>query len=417
MKTLTVLENVQIDIGPGGLISRSDAERLRRFDMAHASSTGTPIFDWTRRDQVAARGYVGVVQVPGLAVEILPKTDDDRDVQGTQRNLLYMLHRSSWLKARERSFAALEHKRMSLIDAFVLVFADSLLDALREGPDRSYVQREENLGVVRGRLVMSEHARRNSIHRERLFVRYDELSEDTKLNRLMKATCRLLMGRVRSFDIARRLREILLRFDGVSDALPNGDELNMTLTRQNKRFQTHLDFCRLVWGGESPTLAPGKDTSFSLLFSMHRLFEAFIAAVLQSHKADLGLQLHRIEAQSKGPHLVCDEGDRPHFRLRPDVVGFRDKEVTEFVLDTKWKRLKAGAPIRSVSESDAYQLYAYAKQYDAPLSVLLYPQVPGLKSQTVRFTGTSQLLRVGFVNLNRDLRHERKELVRELGEL
>ena len=417
MKTVTVLENVRVAIGAGGAISYPDAERLRRFDMAHASSTGTSIFDWTRRDAMTARGYVGVIQIPGLAVEILPKTDDSAGVEGTQRNLLYMLHQSGWLRARERSFAALERQTMPLIDAFVLVFADSLLDALREGLDRAYIERAENLAVVRGRLVMSEHVRRNAFHQERLFVRYDDFSEDTKLNRLLKATCRLLVRRVRSFGVARRLKEIVLRFDAVSDVAPRRGDLRIDLTRQNKRFQPHLDFCRFVWGGQSPTLALGAEASFSLLFSMPRLFEAFIAAVLRGHLGELGLPVRRIQAQHQGPYLVEGEGRKRYFRLRPDVVGFGDEASAVFVLDTKWKRLQPEAPIKSVAETDAYQLFAYARQYRASTSVLLYPAVHGAESRTFTFAGTDQLMRVGFVNLNRDLRRERKKLVEELGVL
>ena len=417
MKTVSVLEGARIPIGLGAGISRPDAERLRRFDEDHASSTGSTVFDWTRRGMVVARGYVGVVQIPGLAVEILPKTDEDGGTNGSQQNLLYMLHLSGWLKARERSFASLERQKMPLIDAFVLIFADGLLDALREGMDHAYVEREENLRVVRGRLVMNEHVRRNSVHRERLFVRYDDFSEDTKLNRLLKATCRLLLTKVRSFDVARRLREIALRFDGVSDVRPRGVDLDIELTRQNRRFETHLEFCRLVWRGESPSLTHGQQTSFSLLFSMHRLFEAFIATILRRHSSELGLPLVRVEAQSRGRHLLQDESGKNFVHLRPDVVGFRDKQTPEFVLDTKWKMLKPGTPIKSASVSDAYQLYAYARRYDVPLSVLLYPAVPGVEPQTLRFYGTHHLLRLGFVNLNRNLRREKRALLAELAQL
>ena len=87
------------------------------------------------------------------------------------------------------------------------------------------------------------------------------------------------------------------------------------------------------------------------------------------------------------------------------------------MLDTKWKVLKGLTPVRSVAESDVYQLHAYARRYDAPLNVLLYPAVPGVETQTFKFMGTEQLLRLGFVDLNRDLRRDKKELVKELAEL
>ena len=46
--------------------------------------------------------------------------------------------------------------------------------------------------------------------------------------------------------------------------------------RKNARFRTLLDFARLVLDGVSPTLSAGDERSFSLLFPMHRVFEAFV---------------------------------------------------------------------------------------------------------------------------------------------
>ena len=79
--------------------------------------------------------------------------------------------------------------------------------------------------------------------------------------------------------------------------------------------------------------------------------------------------------------------------------------------------LKPGTPIKSASVSDAYQLYAYARRYDVPLSVLLYPAVPEVEVQTLKFFGTNHLLRLGFVNLNRNLRREKNALLGELAQL
>ena len=52
--------------------------RLRRFDESFAGSSGHTIFDWSREKYLRAVNYVGVIQVPGLTVEILPKIDGGR---------------------------------------------------------------------------------------------------------------------------------------------------------------------------------------------------------------------------------------------------------------------------------------------------------------------------------------------------
>jgi 5-methylcytosine-specific restriction endonuclease McrBC regulatory subunit McrC len=70
-------------------------------------------------------------------------------------------------QARDRSLALLEREAFSLLDAFVIVFADNLIDTLqRDGP--SYASQEENLRV--GTALVHEQLRRNAVQRQRLFV-------------------------------------------------------------------------------------------------------------------------------------------------------------------------------------------------------------------------------------------------------
>jgi hypothetical protein len=87
----------RIPIGLPGL-SQAEAARLRRFDERHAEREGETVFDWTRLSFVVAREHVGVVQIPGLVVEILPKTDEEAREAGAQGNLLYMLETAGWVK-------------------------------------------------------------------------------------------------------------------------------------------------------------------------------------------------------------------------------------------------------------------------------------------------------------------------------
>jgi 5-methylcytosine-specific restriction endonuclease McrBC regulatory subunit McrC len=108
-----------------------------------------------------------------------------------------------------------------------------------------------------------------------------------------------------------------------------------------------------------------------------------------------------------------DDGKR-YFGLYPDVLGRKPDGSVRFVLDTKWKLLRGGGRVDDVSMSDAYQLYAYGERFDAPLNVLLYPYVEGAKNVDLLFEGSDRTLRVGFVNVSRDLRKHERELVTEL---
>ena len=70
-----------------GRIDRADIgdallAKLQRFDEEHAKTAKESVFDWRYRKFIKARNYVGVIQIPGLTIEILPKLDDGDDDLG-----------------------------------------------------------------------------------------------------------------------------------------------------------------------------------------------------------------------------------------------------------------------------------------------------------------------------------------------
>lgn len=406
MHHLVITEHRRVSIGPD--VSREQADRLRRFDDAHAARFGGHVFDWSGGQHFTARSYVGVVEVPGLSVEILPKIDRTSE-RGCRHNVLYMLEVGGRLRARRRATASLHSTDAPLLDAFAALFADTLLHELQVGFDRGYTTHEANLSTVRGRLVLAEHVRRNTIQRQRVYVRFDEFTADTPLNRTLKCAAHHLVRRVRSFDAARRLREVIARFDEVTD-VPAAQALQpVLLTRQNERFRAQLEFAQLVLAGGSPQPIAGAERSFSLLFPMYLVFERFVAGLLRRH-ARGGL---RVVAQARGVHLA-HHGGGDVFELQPDVLGLDDHGETAFVLDTKWKLVDAERPTTGVSQSDAYQMFAYAERFRAPLTTLLYPSLGPTTFDDLQFTAGGRRLRVATLDLRGDLRAETARLTRDV---
>ena len=69
--------------------------RLQRFDELQCRESGRPVFDWGAKRYVRALNYVGVLQVPGATVEILPKIDSSYvdDVDGWRKSDAHHLAR------------------------------------------------------------------------------------------------------------------------------------------------------------------------------------------------------------------------------------------------------------------------------------------------------------------------------------
>jgi 5-methylcytosine-specific restriction endonuclease McrBC regulatory subunit McrC len=89
--------------------------------------------------------------------------------------------------------------------------------------------------------------------------------------------------------------------------------------------------------------------------------------------------------------------------MRPDIVITRRGQPDPIaIIDTKWKllsRLNTGNKW-DIKQSDVYQMFAYAKRYNCPKIILLYPVHAGIDNEQmphfvfnepVEDTPTSQL--------------------------
>ena len=390
--------------------------RLQQFDERFARSSGATVFDWSRIGYVRARNWVGVVQLPGLQIEILPKTDSE---QGQARkNLLLMMSVCRRLPIRERDIASLLLEKRPILEALIAVFSGRLLNELRRGLDQEYVRREENMGFVRGKIVLPVHLRRNLAHSERVYVAYDEFLADTPVNHILKRTCRVLLKQTRNTTTQRELREAILVMANVTDReITREHFLRLRLNRQNERFRDLLDFCRLVLFDGTPAPRGGETPTFSLLVPMNELFEEFVARVIRRHATELGFEPSRVHIQAKRMrrHLLRDEQGRPRYKLRPDVLISDVCNRTSRIIDTKWKTLdgdRSGKP----SEADVYQLHAYARRYECPENVLLFPKTLGVERQAFSLEGTQPgaRVRIEFLDVSRDLAADRAGILEEL---
>lgn len=351
-------------------------DRLHRLDDLRGAQR---VFDWGY-DRAKATQFVGVIQLDGVSLEILPKVEriagdtDDGSIGAVRRNLLWFLMRAGEVPCRERDLAALQTRRAPLLDALTALFASRLWDELLRGVARSYVTREENLRRLRGKLVVPQQIARNAVHRERFVCRHDEFSEDTPLNQVLRAAAEVLVRRAALASARQTLARCLEVLDGVTALSPDRAALvarRVVLDRQTERYATLFAFARMVLESRNPEVIAGETSTFSLLFDMNKVFEGLVTdllerAVRQHHP------LWTAHAQGKPHTRHLYEGDaspKNLLELKPDVllVGPSGAFV---VVDAKWKRLTLGAKGHGPVRDDLYQMHGYSVRYDADVLVL-----------------------------------------------
>ena len=151
------------------------------------------------------------------------------------------------------------------------------------------------------------------------------------------------------------------------------------------------------------TTTGGRGEGTAMLFEMNTLFEEYVGRLIG--RALAGTR-RTVSLQGGGRFcLNVTETGRGVFQTRPDIL-IREGQVVTHIIDTKWKRISSRIddPKQGVSQSDVYQMMAYAQLYHAPRLTLLYPHHAGLGTvDTVharhRITGHDTVLETASIDV------------------
>jgi 5-methylcytosine-specific restriction enzyme subunit McrC len=282
--------------------------------------------------------------------------------------------------------SAMARQQEGLLDILIRLFADKLLTEARRGLPRAYLQFDDDLPALRGRLNVVRQFTVHTIRPDRLACCFGALSSDIPLQQIMKACVLFLRRHARAVDTVRKLDELRFVLAEVANvsvtALPwRAVRINRTNRRWDALFGLARLFLKRDWQATHHDPLAGQ--GITLLFPMNALFEAYIAVLMRRSLRHAGLT-----AETQGGRLFCltEEGDqgRPRFQTRPDII-VRDRQSSTpvAVIDTKWKRLspKIEDAKHGVKQGDVYQMMAYGRIYSCPDLLLLYPHHMGLGSR------------------------------------
>lgn len=349
---------------------------------------------------VKAQNQVGVVQFAnGLQIEILPKIAlrSEENERAVLRQLLLKLlshiRDYPYLLAGEAQLSS--QKDYPILEVFIKSYIQELEAICTNGLKSEYERVDENLNVLKGKLLVKENIQANRLKLTKFFCRYQRYTPNSSVNRVIKATLEKLLSSSRSFQNRDKLYRLLDVFSQVESSKSIQSDLQKTLNlnRTYKEYNKIMMWSRLFLNNSSVTSTQGNVVNTSIVFPMEKVFEDYIAFLFKKFSKD-----YIIRPQDRSIFLVTHR-NRGKFRLRPDIV-VANEDIPVLIVDTKWKLLNAYNERENygISQSDMYQLYAYGKKYELennkglehrvkpPHLVLLYPENENFKKKLDSFT-------------------------------
>lgn len=307
---------------------------------------------------VNPRQYVAHLELPsGTVLLVKPKVDP----ANVFRMLAYVY--AGWNREVFQRADVLYSTDKFLFEPLVELFCELVAARIRRGLVQNYMIHEEDLTVLRGRILFEQQVAVNARRPDRLFCRYQQQTLDNEDNQIVKWAIWYLSSLAGwSTRTAHSLRLNLGCFAEVSLRRPARGTLSARVYhRMNDDYRLLHDFCRLFIDNRAISEHAGDWQFRGFLLDMNVLFEAFVTMAFLKVARPTPFVVHPQKED------FLSEPESMPIRIRPDVI-VHDATGTVAIVDAKYKRLND-----SLGNSDFYQMLAYGTALQCSRAYLFYP--------------------------------------------
>lgn len=380
---LVKYEYDRVTLSDAGM-DQAKLDALLRFNEYHGNQYFVGIAKGIRLKQ-----YVGIIQIDGLTIEVLPKVDRNHDESTWREVLLQMMKATGRLKVQATGDAHVNRQHLNLLEIYFELYLKELQYLMRSGLVKKYRKHTGNVKALKGKLEFAGNIRQNLIHKERFYTTHQVYDSDHKLHQVLAVALDIVGQFAKGTRLSDLCRRVQLDFPEAAPLNVNEQVLqSIHLDRKTKGYAKALEVARLIILNYSPDIKSGQEKMLSLLFDMNVLWEEYVLTMLQ--KACRGTE-YKVKGQDSKRFWGT------YRTIRPDIVIEKGEEI--FIIDTKWKRPTNNQP----SIEDLRQMYAYSRFWHTDKVMLLYPGNPintdFVKYHNHQFDSKEHTCKVGFVSV------------------
>lgn len=228
---------------------------------------------------------------------------------------------------------------------------------IKRGLGRTYIEQTEALSCLRGKIDVAESIKQQTLIKQQLVCTYDEFSENTYMNRILKTSMELLIR----YDIPKtrkkELRNLLLYFKDISTLDVHSIDWNFRFNRNNQSYQMLMSICYLLIKGLLQTTADGivKLMQFIDEQRMCRLYEKFILEYYRKHYPQIKTSASQIQ-------WALDDGISAMLpTMQSDIM--LSYEGRTLIIDAKYysHTTQVQYDVNTLHSNNLYQIFTYVK--------------------------------------------------------
>ena len=303
------------------------------------------------------------------------------------------------MEIKSDNCAKLSNSKNPFLEILIHEYANSLFENLRKQIPKSYINEQNNLSYMKGKLNFTQHIKHNLINKSKFFCEYDEFAENNILNQLFLYVSTLLYQITANNENKKILKQIMNFYADIEFIRISQQKANkIKLFRNQQFFQKALDLAKMFLNHMSIDFSQNKIENITLLWDMNVLFEEYVFEVMKRKCPGLC-----VSAQKGKKLLIGAESNHKKRNTYVDILVKKGNE--KIIVDTKYKKFETPSDF---SNSDVFQISTYSLLHDTKKAILIYPQwnkncIP----KQIAYLNTPEkdyMIQFSTVNLQKDLK-------------
>ena len=248
---------------------------------------------------------------------------------------------------------------------FAAILSKGISQQLKQGLYREYVDKYDELTVLRGKLNIQGTIKNRVQNKQRLSCEFDELSEDNIFNQILKLTATILIkNRNVDSEYKSELKKSLLYFGDVSDISVSLIKWStLRFQRNNQSYKMLLNICYLVIDGLLLSTQSGEYNMATFIDDrhMHSLYESFIREYYRYHYGN--------EVSVSASFVDWDvpegsEGIELLPKMKTDITLQKGEKT--LIIDAKYygHTMQHHFDSNTFHSANMYQIFTYVKNFD-----------------------------------------------------
>lgn len=279
------------------------------------------------------------------------------------RNIYYMLSYAFQI-LQEKGYSNIATEDFdNAAELFSAILSKGISLQLKRGLNKDYIEVREPLSAIKGKIDISDSIKTRSVMKSQLICSYDEFSENSYFNKILKTTVLLLLKADISKSRKKELKNLMMYFSNVDVLDIHNIDWHIRYNKNNQSYHLLLSICNLVIKGLLQTQHNGTSKLMNFLDEQNecRLYEKFILEYYRKHFPQISANAEQIPWQ-------LDDGVKDMLPIMQSDIMLK-KGNTVLIIDAKYysHTTQSRFDSHTLHSANLYQVFTYVKNKEYEL--------------------------------------------------